>query len=65
LTLPGHGDAAREKTVLDFATALRLDGGLDADLDLWHLTDHENRTTYGRPLLDRLAIEPNETARPV
>lgn len=42
-----HGGEEWERTVLDFATALRRTGGVDADLDLWHFTDHENWTTYG------------------
>jgi hypothetical protein len=35
------------QTVLDFATALRQIGGIDADLDLWHSTSHENWSTFG------------------
>jgi hypothetical protein len=35
------------QTVLEFATALRQIGGIDADLDLWHGTSHENWSTFG------------------
>lgn len=35
------------QTVLDFATALRTVGGIDADLDLWHTASHENWSTFG------------------
>jgi SEFIR domain len=35
------------QTVLDFATALRRIGGIDADLDLWHTADHTNWSTFG------------------
>ena len=42
-----HDTDAWQETVLEFATALRVVGGVDVDLDLWHLTDHENWTTFG------------------
>jgi len=42
-----HADEHWQDTVLEFATKLRLVGGVDADLDLWHLTDHQNWTTFG------------------
>ena len=35
------------QTVLDFATALRRFGGVDADLDLWHTAGHTNWSTFG------------------
>jgi len=35
------------QTVLDFAAALRTIGGVDADLDLWHTSEHENWSTFG------------------
>jgi hypothetical protein len=38
--------AAWRETVLAFATALRDPGGVDADLDLWHLTDHHKWRTF-------------------
>lgn len=43
---PGRARRWRQ-TVLDFATSLRTVGGIDADLDLWHSTSHENWSTYG------------------
>jgi tetratricopeptide (TPR) repeat protein len=42
-----HGEDTWQDVVLEFATALRVVGGVDADLDLWHLTNHENWTTFG------------------
>src|SRR4051812_17135366 len=35
------------QTVLDFATALRQIGGVDADLDVWHTASHEDWSTFG------------------
>jgi SEFIR domain len=35
------------QTVVDFATSLRVIGGIDADLDLWHLATHEDWSTFG------------------
>jgi hypothetical protein len=42
-----HGNDAWQDTVLEFATKLRVAGGVDVDLDLWHLTDHQDWTTFG------------------
>jgi len=42
-----HGDEAWQATVLEFATALRVVGGVDADLDLWHLADRDDWATWG------------------
>lgn len=41
-----HGSVEWERTVLDFTTALRTVGGVDADLDLWHHA-HEQWTAFG------------------
>jgi len=42
-----HGDVRWDATVLDFATALRTVGGIEADLDKWHVIGGQDWTTYG------------------
>ena len=40
-----------QKTVLQFTTALRRVGGIDAELDLFHSSDHRQWTTFGPNLI--------------
>jgi hypothetical protein len=42
-----------QKTVLQFTTALRRVGGVDAELDLFHSSDHRQWTTFGPNLIDK------------
>lgn len=47
-----HGDTRWDATVLDFATALRRVGGIDADIDQWHLIEGQDWSTYGPAAID-------------
>jgi hypothetical protein len=40
-----------QKQVLDFTTALRDPGGVDAELDLFHGADHQQWSTFGSDLI--------------
>ena len=42
-----HGDDGWDATILNFATALRTVGGVDADLDKWHMIGGRNWAAYG------------------
>lgn len=42
-----------QKTVLQFTAALRRVGGVDAELDLFHSSDHRQWTTFGPNLIDK------------
>ncbi len=42
-----------QKAVLQFTTALRRVGGIDAELDLFHGSDHRQWTTFGLNLIDK------------
>lgn len=42
-----------QKTVLQFTTALRRVGGVEAELDLFHSADHRQWTTFGPSLIDK------------
>jgi len=48
-----HGDQDWNATVLDFATALRVVGGIDADLDRWHEIGGQNWNVYGPKAIDQ------------
>ena len=48
-----HGDDAWNATVLDFATALRTVGGIDADLDRWHDIGRQAWSDYGPSAIAR------------
>ncbi|HEX6752547.1 MAG TPA: HEAT repeat domain-containing protein [Solirubrobacterales bacterium] len=57
----GGGDW--QKTVFQFTTALRRVGGIDAELDLFHGSDHRQWTTFGPNLIDKsdftlVAVDP-------
>lgn len=48
-----QGSDAWQKTVLQFTTALRSIGGIEAELDLFHGSDHRQWTTFGPNLIDK------------